>query len=123
MAELSLSQPSDGSVAVAQAVPAPPPTVAASHVGKLDDFTILHDLANLISAGAELASRCFNLDEPVRAELVSDQETGETWVELVILAKGGIPEVRQARRGFTRAWLRLVPLEKALLIRPGLSLV
>jgi len=123
MNQLSLTQRSDGPIAVAQTAPAGASLHSAASPSSLDEFTRLHDLASLISSGAELASRCFDLDQPVHAELVSDQETGETWVELVILARGDIPEVRQARRRFTKEWLRLVPSEKALLIRPGLSLV
>jgi hypothetical protein len=106
MAELSISRHPDGSVAVAQARPAPSLPATASRSGTLEDFTLLYDLASLISAGAVLASRCFDLGQPVHAELVSDQETGEQWVELVILARGGIREVRQARCQFTREWLR-----------------
>jgi hypothetical protein len=124
MAELSLSRRSDGSGAIAEtpALPSSLPS-AATQGGAPEDFTLLHDLAGLISGGADLASRCFDLGRPVHPELVSDQETREQRVELVILVRDGIPEVRQARRQFTREWLRLVPLEKALLIRPGLSLV
>jgi hypothetical protein len=124
MVELSLNRHSDESIMAAQAA-APATTLpsAACQDGTLNDFVTLNDLDELISAGAELASRCFDLHQPVNAEFVSDQETGEKWVDLVILAKGDIAAVRQARRRFTREWLRLVPLEKALLIRPALSLV
>lgn len=77
----------------------------------------MHALADLIENGKRIASQCFILDGPVVTRLVEDPESGCEWVELVAPTKGEIPEVRQAHHRFTREWLKIVPVDKTLMVR------
>jgi hypothetical protein len=89
----------------------------------LEEFTDRHDLSGLIELGSNLASGCFELDEPVVARMTTDQDTGEEWIELSVSAKGDVSRVRQAHRTYTREWLKAVPLEKGLMVRLAISIV
>ena len=89
----------------------------------LEEFTDRHDLSGLIELGSNLASGCFELNQPAVARMTTDQDTGEEWVELAVSAKGDVPRVRKAHRTYTLEWLKAVPLEKGLMVRLAISIV
>ncbi len=89
----------------------------------LEEFADRHGLVDLIETGKRVAAQCFDLDGPVVARLTADPESGNEWVEIAVSAKGEIAEVRQAHRLFTREWLKILPADKALMVRLALTLV
>jgi hypothetical protein len=89
----------------------------------LQEFADRHGLFDLIETGKRVAAQCFDLDGPVVAQLTADPESGNEWVEIAVSAKGEIPEVREAHRCFTREWLKILPADKALMVRLALTLV
>lgn len=89
---------------------------------ELEAFAEGNGLDRYLKTAQRLVEEHFVLQSEPALSKVVDPETGSEWIEIAVRARGSIPEVQLAHDRFTEAWLRTVPLEKALMIRLALAL-
>jgi hypothetical protein len=97
-------------------------TPRASEPTEWEAFAQGHGLDRYLKAAQCLLEEHFVLQSQPALSKVVDPESGDEWIEIAVRVLGSIPDVQAAHDRFTGAWLKTVPLEKALMIRLALAL-